>query len=137
MGGFDAKTTYALLAAIDLAERYGAGEPAKVRDIASRTGAPPNYLVHILLALKRAALVGSTRGARGGYWLVRSPDLISAAEVVRAVGDARARRMPPAPGHAPDERLIRRLAREADERRRAFLASVSLADLLRGRSATA
>ena len=75
MRDFDARTRYALRAALHLAEHYqGAGKPIKIREIAARTDTPPKYLVHILLQLKRRALVNSTRGAKGGYWLLRRPD---------------------------------------------------------------
>jgi Rrf2 family protein len=130
MKGFDARTRYALLAALDLAEHYEGTTPRKVREIAAATGVPPKYLVHILLGLKRKALVNSTRGAKGGYWLLRRPELISAAEVI---GGAEPDGREPAPPANDRERAIRELWRQADRRRRGFLAGVTLADLLAGR----
>ena len=129
MKDMDAKTRYALLAALDLAEHSGPRRPAKVREIAARTGVPAKYLVHILLALKTRALVHSARGAKGGYWLVKPPHLTSVAEVVAAVGaDARpTRRTPPQDGR---ERALARAWEEAERRRRSYLAQVTLSDLL-------
>jgi Rrf2 family protein len=128
MQSYDAKTRYALLAALDLAAHHPAGRPLKVRDIAARTGAPANYLVHVLLALKRRALVKSTRGPSGGYLLLRPPSLISAAEVVAAVSPRRRRGAPVvASGYAA---AVESLFAEADDHARQFLSRATLADLL-------
>ena len=53
MQRFDAKSRYAVLAALDLAA-HQTGKPVKLREIAARTGAPANYLVHVLLGLPAA-----------------------------------------------------------------------------------
>jgi Rrf2 family protein len=131
MKSFDAKTRYALMAALDLAEHSASGKPVRIREIAARTGVPPKYLVHILLQLKRRALVNSTRGAKGGYWLMRPAELISAAEVVGAVASDYRHLSRPLLEVAYDQ-AIERLWGEAERRRREFLARTTLADLLKG-----
>lgn len=80
-----AKSQYACLAMLQLAGDSPAGDPVRIRDIAHRHGIPQRFLVQILLQLKRAGLVTSTRGSRGGYRLVRPPRDISLAEVFDAV----------------------------------------------------
>jgi Rrf2 family protein len=70
---------------LQLAGDYQAGEPVRIRGIAQRHGIPQRFLVQILLQLKRAGLVTSTRGSQGGYRLVRPPRDISLAEVFDAV----------------------------------------------------
>lgn len=80
-----AKTEYACIATLELAERYGSGEPVRVRDIADAHGIPSRFLVQILLQLKAAGLVASTRGAAGGYQLLRPPDEIALDEVVAVI----------------------------------------------------
>ena len=129
MKGMDARTRYALLAALDLAEHAGPSRPAKVREIAARTGVPAKYLVHILLALKRRALIHSARGAKGGYWLVKPTHLTSVAEVVAAAGahDRPTRRTPPQDGR---QRALTRVWEEAERRWRSYLAQVTLSNLL-------
>ena len=129
MKGFDAKTRYALLASLDLARHSAVGKPAKIREIAARTGIPPKYLVHILLQLKRRALANSTRGAKGGYWLMRPAELISAAEVIGAVGSDYKQVAPPR--QAAYDQAIKRLWGEAENRWREYLARTTLADLLK------
>lgn len=77
-----AKTEYACIAVLELAARYDQGRPVRVRDIADTNGIPPRFLVQILLQLKSAGIVGSTRGAAGGYQLLRPPGEITLGEVM-------------------------------------------------------
>jgi len=77
-----AKTEYACIAVLELAANYGAVRPMRIRDIAESNGIPSRFLVQILLQLKAAGIVGSTRGAAGGYKLMRPPAELSLAEVM-------------------------------------------------------
>ena len=77
-----AKTEYACLAMLELAKEYDSGEPLQLRCIAAEHGIPARFLVQILLQLKGASLVASTRGAAGGYRLARPPQEITLAEVI-------------------------------------------------------
>ena len=79
-----AKTQYAVLAMLQLAQEFAAGEPVQVRRIAERQGIPATFLVQILHELRRSGLVSSTRGASGGYRLNRAPGDITLADVVDA-----------------------------------------------------
>jgi Rrf2 family protein len=83
-----AKSQYACLAMLQLAGDYPSGEPVQIRSIAARHGIPQRFLVQILLQLKRAQLVTSTRGSQGGYRLGRTPEEISLAEVLDAMDGA-------------------------------------------------
>lgn len=73
---------------LELAKHYGSGEPVRIRTIAEEHGVPARFLVQILLQLKGAGLVASTRGASGGYQLVKPPDEISLAEVMNVIEGA-------------------------------------------------
>ena len=78
-----AKADYAIRAAVELA---AAGEgPVKGDRIAQAQDIPSNFLENILGDLRNAGIVMSRRGADGGYWLARSADEISLADVIRAV----------------------------------------------------
>ena len=72
-----AKTEYACVAMLELAANYGSDEPVPIRTIAARHGIPDRFLVQILLELKAAGLVTSTRGAAGGYRLTCPPADVS------------------------------------------------------------
>jgi Rrf2 family protein len=74
---------YGLICALHLARRAGEG-PITGREIASSERLPADYVEQILLRLRRAGLVNSTRGARGGYMLARAPIEISVREVIAA-----------------------------------------------------
>jgi Rrf2 family protein len=78
-----AKADYAIRAAIELAAA-GAG-PVKGDRIAKAQSIPSNFLENILADLRNAGIVGSRRGAEGGYWLARPAEEVSLADVIRAV----------------------------------------------------
>src|SRR5262245_7215446 len=80
-----AKAEYACLAVLALAGHRPDDPPVRIREIAETHGIPERYLVQILLHLKGAGLVVSTRGASGGYRLARPPDRISLGEVLTAI----------------------------------------------------
>lgn len=82
---FSAKAEYACLAMLELAVRYGDPRPVRLADIADKHGIPQRFLVQILLQLKGAGLVASTRGAAGGYALGKPPDEISLSDVLRVL----------------------------------------------------
>jgi len=54
-------------------------------DVAGATGIAPPTVSKLLKSMARAGLVTSTRGANGGYKLARSPNNISAADVIDAL----------------------------------------------------
>jgi Rrf2 family protein len=74
---------YGLICAVHLARRAGDG-PVTGRDIAAREKLPADYVEQILLRMRRADIVTSTRGARGGYVLARSADSITVRDVIQA-----------------------------------------------------
>lgn len=80
-----AKAEYACLAVIALARHHQDEQPVRARVIAEGYHIPENYLAQILLQLKAAGLVFSTRGASGGYRLARDAASISLGEVLNAI----------------------------------------------------
>ncbi len=80
-----AKAEYACLAMIELAVRHGDPRPVRLADVADKHAIPGRFLVQILLQLKNAGLVASTRGAAGGYHLARPPADITLADVLGVI----------------------------------------------------
>ena len=78
------KTRYALRSLLFLAEEQG-GAPVQLSRIADTQRVPPKYLELIMLELKKAGLVKSARGPKGGYRLARPSEQISFGEVVRTM----------------------------------------------------
>ena len=78
------KTRYALRSLLFLAEEQD-GNPVQLARIAETQRVPPKYLELIMLDLKKAGLVKSARGPRGGYRLAKEPQDISFGEIVRTM----------------------------------------------------
>ena len=74
---------YGLICALHLARRIDDG-PVTGREIATRERLPADYVEQIMLKLRRAGIVLSTRGARGGYRLARPAEQISVKDVMNA-----------------------------------------------------
>ena len=75
---------YGVRAMVALAHHYGDG-PMSIAEIARRSSVPPAYLEQLIAPLRRAALVESKRGARGGYILTRDPASIRVGDVYRVM----------------------------------------------------
>lgn len=78
-------TEYSLIIALHLAKRgRAAPDPVAARELAEVERLPADYVEQILLRLRRAGLVESVRGARGGYFLARAPETITVYDVMTA-----------------------------------------------------
>ena len=127
-----AKTEYACVAVFELASQYGSAEPIRVREIATRHGIPPRFLVQILLPLKAAGLVASTRGAAGGYQLIRPPEQVSLDEVMRVI-EGPASDSGPVCRASPDSPAVKALLKawqDVAAKRREMLQGITFAELL-------
>jgi Rrf2 family transcriptional regulator, cysteine metabolism repressor len=97
---FSTKAEYGIRVMVALARRAGApaahagahaGEPpaldpvVPLAEIAEHDGLPLAYLEHLVARLRKAGLVDSRRGSRGGYMLARPAAEITMAEVVEAL----------------------------------------------------
>ena len=84
---FSTRAEYGVRVMVELA-RHGANgdrECVSLSEIADGDGLPLAYLEHLAARLRKAGLVESRRGARGGYLLARPAEEISMAEVVEAL----------------------------------------------------
>jgi Rrf2 family transcriptional regulator, cysteine metabolism repressor len=83
---FSTKAEYGVRVMVHLAREAGPDAvPISLASIADAEGLPLAYLEHLVRRLRNADLVGSRRGAHGGYSLARPPGQISMAEVVEAL----------------------------------------------------
>jgi Rrf2 family transcriptional regulator, cysteine metabolism repressor len=76
------KSEYALRALLELTLAHDTAMLQR-QEIASRQHIPVEFLEQILLALKRAGLLSSRRGMKGGYKLIKSPAAITLGQVIR------------------------------------------------------
>jgi len=74
---------YGVICALHLARRAGEG-PLTGREIAEGERLPVDYVEQILLRMRRAGIVKSTRGAHGGYALARGAHEVSVRDVIAA-----------------------------------------------------
>ncbi len=135
-----AKVDYAVRAAIELARAYPTDgsrpTPLTRQAIAEAQDIPSKFLEHILADLKRSRLVGSVRGADGGYWLSRPPEEVTMADIIRAaegpLADVRGVR-PDALDYAEPLEGLQRAWIAVRANLRAVLENVTLADLRDGK----
>jgi Rrf2 family protein len=76
---------YTVSCAIVLADMYEKNKPTPVALIAKRERMEYDYVEQLLSLLKKAGLVKSTRGVKGGYVLSRPPSEITVKDIVVAV----------------------------------------------------
>lgn len=120
---------YSVKALLDLSLQPRS-EPTSVKAIGDRQDIPAPYLEKLLIEMRRAGLVQSVRGAKGGYQLARDPRQISLGQILEAVGETQT----PLTHHTPDAEqaedwvtfsLWKRLHQKLKE----ALYSITLADL--------
>lgn len=75
---------YGLMAMVELGLRERQGR-VQVKEISESQGIPEEYLEQLMIPLKRAGLVRSQRGARGGYTLARPAADITILEILEAL----------------------------------------------------
>lgn len=78
------KGRYGIRALYDIAY-HSDGRATQIKDIAERQGIPARFLEQIFQDLKRAGLVTSKRGPRGGYALSGAPSDVRIGDVLRAL----------------------------------------------------
>jgi Rrf2 family protein len=127
------KADYGIRALLDLAEHYG-DDPVPSHDVAARQHVPGPFLDQLLMALRRAGLVRSTRGPRGGHVLGRAPEDITLAQAVDVLeGQATQMECFDAPETCEVNFgcSIRSSLMRAEEAARQVLESTTIADMVR------
>lgn len=125
-----AKTQYACLAIMELAVHFGSGKPMRINVIAERHNIPPRFLVQILLQLKGVGLVSSTRGASGGYQLIKDPATIAVADVIRVIEGQPKRVVSKATNHTATSRALSSVWDDVRGAELAVLEKVTIAKLV-------
>jgi Rrf2 family protein len=75
------KSPYALRALAELARSGGAG-PVPIGELARRRNVPAQFLEQLFATLRRAGILRSQRGVKGGYSFARDPREITVLEIV-------------------------------------------------------
>ena len=99
---FSTRSEYGIRVMIRLGRHYGNG-PVPLSELAEQEGLPSAYLEQIAGQLRRAGLVSSRMGTKGGYALARQPQQITMADIVRGLEGSLAPVCCLAEGGGPDE----------------------------------
>ena len=75
------KSPYAVLALAELGRSAGT-EPVPIGELARRREVPVQFLEQLFAVLRRAGILRSQRGVKGGYRFARDPATVSVLEVV-------------------------------------------------------
>jgi Rrf2 family transcriptional regulator, cysteine metabolism repressor len=75
------KSPYAVLALAELA-RNNSGDPVPIGELARRREVPVQFLEQLFAVLRRAGILSSQRGVKGGYRFAREPAKVSVLEIV-------------------------------------------------------
>lgn len=139
------KMKYALKALLVLADEASAAAPEAltIEEVARRSGAPKRFLEHILLEVRNAGVIASTRGRSGGYHLIKQPSEVSISELLRLIDGPIAplgclsRRAYQRCDDCPDEAAcrIRRVFADVFWSYLVLIESLTLADMLRSEAA--
>lgn len=127
------KGRYGVRAIFDIAF-HNEGRATQIKEIAERQAIPPRFLEQIFQDLKRAGLVASRRGPRGGYQLAKTPAEIRLGDIVRAlegpiVVSAPKDEAPQAEGDATSRAVTEEAFAELSQRIEACFDDVTIEDL--------
>ena len=124
------KSEYALLALLELGRGFAKGEPMQIRQIAAQQNIPDRYLEQLLATLRRAGIVRSQRGAKGGYLLARSPWQITLYDVVSCIEGFDSSKEPPATPQTSEGSVIAEVWHTARQAAEDVLQKQTLQDLV-------
>ena len=114
------KSPYAVRALAELA-RTGASGPVPIGEIARRRDVPVQFLEGLFSTLRRAGVLQSQRGVKGGYSFARPPEEVTVLEVVELLeGEL-----------APEAEAAGPVWLEAVQALRGVLGAVAIADVAR------
>jgi Rrf2 family cysteine metabolism transcriptional repressor len=110
------KSPYAVQALAELA-RSGGSEPVPIGELARKRGVPVQFLEQLFAVLRRAGVISSQRGVKGGYRFAREPSSVSVLEIVELLD-------------GPLGRDSEGVFADASEAARRVLAETSIADVI-------
>ena len=126
-----AKGNYGLRAILDLALNYGR-EYVQSAEIAARQNIPESYLVQLLNLLRKAGLVRSVRGPRGGHALLKRPEEVTVGEVLAILeGPVNLLGEGEEGGSGEEGDVLREVWEEVEAAIGGVLSSITFADLCR------
>ena len=127
---FSMKTEYGVRAVVELAANAGRGT-LQSSEIARRQGIPGPFLDQVLMTLRRAGIVNSTRGPRGGHQLARRPEEIRLDQVIACLEGNGEKKPQPEAADTSDSYVLAQVTEKAEQAAGDVFAAHTLADCLR------
>jgi Rrf2 family protein len=124
-----ARAEYACLAMLELAARHHDPKPVRLSEVTDKHEIPQRFLVQILLQMKAAGLVTTTRGAAGGYRLAKPPEEITLGDILGVLDrleEPEDRKIAP----SAMARALQNVWKQLGETRTQFLEGFALTDLI-------
>jgi Rrf2 family cysteine metabolism transcriptional repressor len=110
------KSPYAVLALAELGRSGGSG-PVPIGELARKRDVPVQFLEQLFAVLRRAGIISSQRGVKGGYRFAREPSTVTVLEVVELLD-------------GPLGRDSHGVFADASEAARSVLAATTIADVI-------
>jgi Rrf2 family transcriptional regulator, cysteine metabolism repressor len=110
------KSPYAVLALAELG-RLGGEAPVPIGELARRRDVPVQFLEQLFAVLRRAGVLSSQRGVKGGYRFARAPQTVTVLEIVELLDG---------PVGAGSEGVFK----DAADAARAVLQTITIADVI-------
>jgi Rrf2 family cysteine metabolism transcriptional repressor len=110
------KSPYAVLALAELGRSAGTG-PVPIGELARKRDVPVQFLEQLFAVLRRAGIINSQRGVKGGYRFAREPATVTVLEVVELLD-------------GPLGRDASGVFADASEAARTVLAGTTIADVI-------
>lgn len=126
---FSMKTEYGVRAILELAANSGRGAMQSAQ-IARRQGIPGPFLDQVLMTLRRAGMITSTRGPHGGHALARRPQDIRLDQVIDCL-EGNGRDSKQGTDLSGDGQVLAQVSQQAEAAAREVFAAHTLADCLR------
>ena len=111
---FSMKTEYGVRAVVELAANAGRGT-LQSSEIARRLGIPGPFLDQVLMTLRRAGIVNSTRGPRGGHQLARRPEEIRLDQVIACLEGNGEKKPQPEAADTSDSYVLAQVTEKAEQ----------------------
>jgi Rrf2 family protein len=129
------RVEYALLALLEMSHRQKQGKPLKSTEIAQIQGIPERYLDQILLVLRRAGVIQSQRGVKGGYLLKKKLKEISLWDIV-ALLDGNIERSPEdvTTNYTVEKTVVKSIWTQVSQEYQSILANYTLEDFYQKRN---
>lgn len=124
-----ARVEYACLAMMELARQSSESKLVRLAEITTKHKIPQRFLVQIMLQMKAAGLVVTTRGSSGGYRLAKPAEEITLADILGVLDrleGAEDRQV----GEIAMSHRLQEVWRQLGEARMKFLQEITLRDLV-------